>query len=128
MKEACPCGSGATYAKCCGRLHSGAEKAVTAEALMRSRYSAFVLGLEDYLLATWHPDTRPASLDLGEDSGTRWLGLEVCRHEPLDADHARVDFVARWRFEGRGHRLHEISNFVREEGVWYYLDGQILEK
>ena len=61
--SACPCGSGRAYAACCGRLHSGAENAASAETLMRSRYSAYVLKLEDYLLATWHPDTRPRQLE-----------------------------------------------------------------
>ena len=115
----CPCGSGRNYADCCGRWHAGAA-APDAEALMRSRYSAYALGLHDYLLATWHPDTRPASLD---DSPTRWLGLEVKRHERRDDAHAVVEFVARFRVDGRGHRLHETSRFVREDGRWYYVDG-----
>ena len=87
---------------------------------MRSRYSAYVLNLHDYLLATWHESTRPASL---EDSPTRWLGLEVKRHAEQDAAHATVEFVARFRADGRGHRLHETSRFVREDGRWFYLDG-----
>ena len=92
---------------------------------MRSRYSAYVLKLTDYLLATWHPSTRPPSLDLAEDDGTRWLGLEVRRHVQQDEAHATVEFVARYRIDGRGHRLHEISRFVREQGRWYYVDGEI---
>lgn len=123
--EACPCGSGGKYAACCGRLHSGAENASTAEALMRSRYSAFVLKLEDYLLATWHASKRPSELDLAADD-TKWLGLDVRRHEQADETHAVVEFVARYRIAGRGHRLHEISRFVREDGRWYYVDGELL--
>ena len=123
MKDACPCGSGRQYADCCGRLHSGAEIAADAEALMRSRYAAYVLRLHEYLLATWHPSTRPAELALADDP-TRWLGLDVRRHAVHDADHASVEFVARYRIAGRGHRLHELSRFVREDGRWYYVDGE----
>lgn len=123
--EACPCASGKRYASCCGRLHAGAENAPTAEALMRSRYSAYVQGLESYLLATWHESTRPASLNLAEDAATKWLGLDVKRHQQSDATHAIVEFVARYRIAGRGHRLHEISNFVREDGRWFYVDGEV---
>lgn len=92
---------------------------------MRSRYSAYVLDLEAYLLATWHPSTRPAALNLTDESGTKWLGLEVKRHQQQDGDHATVDFVARYRVAGRGHRLHEVSRFVREDGCWYYVDGDV---
>lgn len=122
--ETCPCGSGAPYARCCGRLHAGAENAANAEALMRSRYSAYVLQLEDYLLATWHASTRPSELDLAAD-GTKWLGLEVKRHQQQDDRHATVEFVARYRIAGRGHRLSELSRFVKEDGRWYYVDGQL---
>ncbi len=89
---------------------------------MRSRYSAYLLKLAPYLLATWHSDTRPVNLDLNEDD-VRWLGLEVKRHEQQDADHATVEFVARYKQAGRGYRLHEISRFVRENGRWFYVDG-----
>jgi len=124
--SACPCGSGRAYAACCGRLHSGAENAASAETLMRSRYSAYVLKLEDYLLATWHPDTRPRQLDLAADAST-WLGLAVRRHEVQDASHASVEFVARYRVAGRGHRLHEISRFVHADGRWLYVDGEVCD-
>lgn len=122
----CPCGSGRTLQACCGRYHAGelAGQAPDAEALMRSRYSAFVLDRLDYLLASWHPDTRPASLEANEP-GLRWLGLEVKRHQRQDADHATVEFVARSKLGGRAHRLHEISRFERIDGRWYYLDGNL---
>ena len=123
----CPCGSGKSYAACCGPLHTGAAIAPTAEALMRSRYSAYGLGLEPYLLATWHSSTRPAALHLAEEPGTKWLGLAVKRHQVRDASHASVEFVARYRLAGRGHRLHETSAFVREDGRWFYVDGEISE-
>jgi SEC-C motif-containing protein len=122
----CPCGSGRAYETCCGRWHAGAQRllAPDAEALMRSRYSAYVLGLADYLLETWHPSTRPAALD-PDPPGLKWLGLDVKRHERVDDTHARVEFVARSRLAGRGHRLHETSRFVREDGRWYYVDGDL---
>lgn len=126
MTGPCPCGTGAAYAHCCGRWHAGPLhlQAPDAERLMRSRYSAYVLGLADYLLATWHPSTRPATLAL--DPPQRWLGLEVRRHAATGADHASVAFVARSRGPGgRAQRLQETSRFVREAGRWYYLDGEL---
>ncbi|MED5620181.1 YchJ family protein [Ideonella sp. BN130291] len=119
----CPCGTNLPYAACCGRWHGGTP-APDAQALMRSRYSAFVLGLTDYLLATWHPGTRPATIAPNEP-GLQWLGLQVKRHTPIDADHAEVEFVARSKLGGRAHRLHELSRFVREDGRWYYVDGDL---
>lgn len=92
---------------------------------MRSRYAAYVLGLELYLLATWHPSTRPAELKLDEDRPQRWLGLSIKRHEVQDENNAIVEFVARYKIAGRAYRLHEISRFVREDGRWFYVDGDI---
>ena len=122
----CPCGSGARLSDCCGRYHEGplAGQAPTAEALMRSRYSAFVLDRLDYLLATWHASTRPASLAPNEP-GLRWLGLTVRHHRVLDADRAEVAFVARSKLGGRAHRMAETSRFVREDGRWFYVDGDL---
>ena len=132
---ACPCGrlqgSGPkakplAYADCCGRFidHWDAQPAPDAECLMRSRYTAFVCERADYLLATWHPSHRPASLDF--DAAAQWLGLEVRGHWVKDADHAEVEFVARHRLGGRAVRLHERSRFLREGGRWYYVDGDML--
>lgn len=123
----CPCGAQQSYAACCGNYHAGGA-APTAEALMRSRYSAYVLVLEAYLLATWHASTRPMSFDLARDGATRWLGLEVKKHESTGTDSATVEFVARYRIAGHAHRLHETSRFLSEEGRWYYLDGEFPEK
>ncbi len=121
----CPCGSGNTLALCCGRWHGGAQRlqASDAQSLMRSRYSAYVLGLADYLLATWHPSTRPASLAL--TTGLRWLGLQIKRSPPADGDSAVVEFVARSKLGGRAQRMHETSRFVREDGRWFYMDGDL---
>jgi SEC-C motif domain protein len=122
----CACGSSRTYAACCGRWHAGAQhlQAPDAEALMRSRYAAYVLGLDAYLRETWHPSTRPTEM-LEFEPAQRWLGLEVRRHLQADADHATVEFVARSKLAGRAARLHETSRFVREAGRWYYLDGEV---
>lgn len=95
---------------------------------MRSRYCAYTMGLEAYLLATWHASTRPPALDLSDDKDTRWLGLEVRRHQATGGDTAIVEFVARYKIGGRAHRLHETSRFVLEEGRWYYVDGEFPEK
>lgn len=121
----CPCGSTKPYAACCARYVDTNEPASSAEALMRSRYTAYTLLREDYVLATWHPSTRPSSLGLAEDAQTKWLGLEVKRHEQQDTDHAIVEFVARYKVNGRAHRLHEVSRFVREDGRWFYVDGDV---
>ena len=94
---------------------------------MRSRYVAYALGHESYLLATWHPSTRPADLKLEEDP-LRWLGLTIKRHELQDDSHATVEFVARYKIDGRAYRLHEISRFVREDGRWFYIDGDIKDR
>ena len=120
----CPCGSPKSFGACCGPALAGTTPAPTAEALMRSRYSAHVLDDRDYLLATWHPSKRPAELAPMEP-GLRWLGLDVKRCASTDADHATVEFVARSKLGGRAHRLHEVSRFVREGGRWYYLDGDL---
>ena len=130
----CPCGRTAArgrrlaYADCCGRFvedfeGEGGAPAPDAESLMRSRYTAFVLERAGYLLATWHPSTRPAALDF--EPGLVWLGLQVKAHLPLGDAHAQVEFVARARqASGRTVRLAERSRFVREGGRWYYVDGR----
>lgn len=120
---ACPCGSARALADCCGRYHAGLP-APDAESLMRSRYSAYVLGLEAYLRATWHPDTRPAALDLNETPRPQWLGLTVKAHVPLDATRATVAFVARYKLNGRAFKLHETSRFENLDGRWLYVDGE----
>lgn len=121
----CPCGSGAAYAQCCGLLHAGAA-AASAEALMRSRYSAYVLGLTRYLLASWHVSTRPSTIDLASDLHTRkWLGLSVRAQQDTGPESAMVEFIARYRVDGgSATRIQECSRFVREEGRWYYLDAE----
>ncbi len=119
--DPCPCGGG-PYGACCGPLHAGAA-APTAVALMRSRYSAFAVGLPSYLLATWHPDTRPRTLTLDED--VRWRRLQIvdtARGGPDDATGV-VEFRAAHRSADGAGVLHERSRFSRVGGRWAYLDG-----
>ncbi|MFJ7179006.1 YchJ family protein [Streptomyces massasporeus] len=116
----CACGLPQAYEACCGRFHSGGSAAPTAEALMRSRYCAFMKGDVAYLLRTWHPRTRPGRLDL--DPGMRWTGLEILRTSDGSAFHATgtVEFRASYR----GGSLHELSRFERVDGAWVYVDGE----
>ena len=118
----CPCESGNLYNNCCEPAHNGIP-VLTAEALMRSRYTAYVLGMEDYLLKTWAAETRPVALNLTNDTQTKWLGLQVKRTENPTENTAIVEFVARYKIGGKAERLHEISQFVRIDGCWYYLVG-----
>ena len=125
----CPCGSGLDLERCCGPLLDGSAAAETAEALMRSRYSAYVLRLDQYLLDTWHASTRPKELDLLETDVLQWLGLDI-RSQQLGAERARIEFIARYRVGGPGwpiERQHEIARFVKDEddGRWYYVDGEL---
>ena len=118
--DTCPCGGPSPFSACCGRYLDGGQRPETAEALMRSRYVAYVRQQADYLLRTWHPSTRPARLDFTEPG--HWLGLQVRRVTaggPLD-EQGTVEFVARYKVGGKAHRLHEISQFVRENGQWFY--------
>ncbi|MFE6332964.1 YchJ family protein [Streptomyces sp. NPDC057798] len=118
----CPCGRSEPYETCCGRFHSGAA-APTAEALMRSRYCAFVRGNAPYLLRTWHPRTRPARLDL--DPAMKWTGLEILAATEGSAFHATGSVTFRACF--RGGSLHERSRFERVDGAWVYVDGEFLD-
>jgi SEC-C motif-containing protein len=125
MNRPCPCGSNKQYIDCCGRYLDGNEMPTTAEALMRSRYTAYTLQREDYLLATWHTSTRPTTLNLSSDNATNWVRLEVKKHKQNDIHHAIVEFVAYYKINGRMHKLHEISQFVRVDSRWFYLSDII---
>ncbi len=118
----CPCG-GFSTATCCGPILAGANPAVTAEALMRSRYTAFALGLVDHLVATWDPATRPVELTV--PAAQTWHGLRIldtARGGALDAD-GEVEFIATYRIGGEEAQLHERSRFRRDAGRWLYVDG-----
>lgn len=127
--EACPCGSALALTDCCGRWHAG-EPAASPEALMRSRYSAYCLGLIDYLLATTLP-AQQAGLDRTSISawsaGSQWLGLSVESNEAPAGDpaHAFVTFTARWRDVSGEHEQRERSAFVNCAGRWYFLDPTV---
>jgi SEC-C motif domain protein len=119
----CPCGTGLPHAECCGRLHDGTVTAATAEQLMRSRYSAFALGDAGYLLGTWHPTTRPRSLEIDRD--VRWTGLDVLATTggSLMSSEGTVEFRAHYVSGRTAGAQHENSRFVRDGGQWRYLDG-----
>ncbi len=126
----CPCQSGLSYAQCCGRFLKAADNSAspqTAEQLMRSRYSAYVLGYSQYLLNTWHPQYRPQKIDLS-DSAQQWIGLKIkdtVKGMPQD-DNGEVHFIARYKINGKASRLEERSQFVKMAGQWFYTTGQLL--
>lgn len=125
-RPGCPCGSGQPLAACCGMYLERRAEAPTAEALMRSRYVAFALRNAGYLLETWDPTQRPRRLELDGDR-TEWLGLEILGSErggEGDSE-GRVEFIARFRSQGREQALHEHSRFRKVDGRWLYVDGEI---
>ena len=120
LSSPCPCGTGRLAESCCAPVHSGAVQAPTAEALMRSRYSAFVVGDVDHLLASWHPQTRPEGVQ--PDPGLRWTKLEIVETSGgglFDAE-GIVEFRAHYSDGGRRGDMHERSRFVRHDGAWVY--------
>lgn len=124
----CPCGTGVSYQRCCGPLHAAAQKPKDALTLMRARYSAYVRKNSEFLLSTWHPSTRPPTLDLADRPGlrTHWLGLQVISHRTMDPQRQEVSFIARVKVGGGpAQRLAERSRFLLDDGVWYYVDGEI---
>lgn len=125
-RDPCPCGSGRPYPECCGLWHAGAP-APDAQSLMRSRYSAYVLCNEQYLLATWHPSTRPGSIPFNKNQ--KWLGLSVIEASTTGVASAEVEFIARSRVSNAAAvRQHERSRFVLEGGRWFYVDGDLVER
>ena len=120
----CPCNSGKNLSECCEPYHK-VETAPTAEALMRARYSAFVLGLSEYIWETWHPDTRP-DLDVLGGIGLKWINLEILDTEAglVPDNQGKVHFVASYVTGGKGKKLDENSDFVKEDGLWLYVDGE----
>lgn len=122
----CPCQSGQSANLCCLPFIQETAIPANAEALMRSRYSAYALGKMEYLQKTWHPTTRPP-ISSGDEDGVsiKWIGLTILEHH-TDGDTATVSFVATCKVSGRLHRMQEISRFVREDARWWYLDGEII--
>ena len=129
--QPCPCGgvpAGGHFDACCRRYLDGLVASPDAERLMRSRYTAYATGNAAYVLATWHASTRPASLTLdppGTPHATKWLALTIHRHECLDETHAQVEFTARYRDGGRAFKMTELSQFIKEDGHWLYVDGVV---
>jgi len=124
----CPCGSGKSFDQCCEPCLSGEQPATTAEALMRSRYTAYVVGDSQYLLATWHPSTRPPTLELPTDVKWQSLKIKSTRKGQQNETNGTVEFIAVSKTDGKAHRLHENSGFVYENNQWFYLEGKILCK
>jgi len=131
----CPCGTGTKYLHCCGRFVSHSDylplaRPETAEDLMRSRYSAYVLDDEAYLIQTWHESTRPERLGLDVNEPARWVGLVIINTKKGKEDDAEgwVEFVAYYKSNGSMMRIHENSHFIKENGQWLYLDGELKEE
>jgi len=124
-EESCPCDSGNPFRLCCGPLLARLSPATSAEALMRSRYTAYVLGNIDYLLSSWDPNTRPDNIQL--DASQKWLGLKIRKtvNGSIHDNSGEVEFVARYKIAGRGYRLHENSHFSKTSGQWLYVDGDL---
>lgn len=123
--DLCPCCSGKSFAACCQPLLAGRLAAASALELMRSRYTAYVLRDVDYILRTWHPSTRPAHLD--PHTMVAWNGLQIIVAAAEETDRATVEFKARTNAAGKMLLLHEKSRFVRENGQWLYVDGEVSE-
>jgi SEC-C motif-containing protein len=115
-KSRCPCGSNLPLSQCCEPYINNTSTAPTAEALMRSRYTAYTLSNDTYLLETWHSSTRPVRIDM--DASLQWVRLEI-----INSEHDRVEFIVTYKIQGKAHRLHENSRFVFEDQKWFYLDA-----
>lgn len=121
--QSCACG-GVDFELCCGRFIVQGADALDAETLMRSRYSAYALADENYLRKTWHVSTCPTESIVSDEGHVKWLSLVVHKHVQGEDDlSAQVEFTARYKVQGRAHKLHEISDFVRENGRWFYVSG-----
>ena len=120
IKQSCPCGSGQPLDQCCAVYISGDQLAPSAEALMRSRYTAYVQHNEAYILSTWHLSTRPLTVPMDTAPPSKWLSLEI-----IDCKNDSVEFIARYKVQGKAYRLHEKSRFVCEDKYWYYIDGEV---
>ena len=121
----CPCGSELSFNQCCRPFHDG-KAAPTAEALMRSRYSAYVLANGNYLHRSWHASTRPTKKSLQQLPPTQWTDLTIVRTEQggVNDTTGLVEFIARYQEGLQIKQLHETSRFVREGGRWFYIEGQ----
>ncbi|MGY4709904.1 YchJ family protein [Mycolicibacterium sp. CBM1] len=125
--DACPCGSGELFGRCCLALHRGERQAATAEELMRSRYSAYAVGDADYIWRTWHPSTRPAASP--PDGELSWTGLDVVDvvHGGVGDETGEVEFRAHFRDGRQSGALHERSRFAVRARRWFYVDGELFD-
>ncbi|MDX1525272.1 MAG: YchJ family metal-binding protein [Pseudidiomarina maritima] len=123
MGKKCPCGGG-KYANCCGPFHTGTKLPRTAEQLMRSRYSAFARNLVEYIAATWHPSTRPEQLELSDNPV--WLQLQIIA-SGSQGNRGYVHFIAYFAAEDGIAEMEEESEFIREQGRWWYLNAISVE-
>lgn len=123
----CICGSGLDSAVCCARYHSGEQIAPTAEALMRSRFTAYALRNVDYMLGTWDSSKRPQGIDLSKEDGVVWTRLEIIGTKKGGEKDSKglVEFKAYYTLNEEEYAMHELSRFVKKDGRWYYLDGQV---
>ena len=121
----CPCCSGLPFADCCERVIGDQKIAKTAEQLMRSRYTAFTLAENQYLMDSWAKETRPKGIH-AEDDNIQWLSLEIkaCENGNIHDTDGTVQFTANFLSGGHLCKLHEKSNFIRKDKLWYYLDGE----
>lgn len=122
----CPCGSEKDFTHCCAPYLRGDAFPPSAEALMRSRYTAYVKHDDAYLLTSWDPQTRPDNPSPSADKGTTWIDLRIVRSEAGgETDNAGVvEFIAAYDVRGVPGQLHETSRFRRNEaGHWVYIDG-----
>ena len=124
-KETCPCGSDKQFKECCQPIIQGINKATTAEQLMRSRYTAFTLADNDYLMKSWAAETRPEEIN-AEDGSIQWLNLQVeeCEKGSAKDETGFVTFTASFLSSGHLCKLHEKSSFIKEKDLWYYLEGE----
>ncbi len=121
----CPCGQPNPADACCYALFIGDTVADTCERLMRARYTAYVQRNESFLIASWHPSTRPENVPF--DALTHWIGLKVINSRGGASDAlGEVEFIATFKQQGKAYKMHERSRFVQEQGQWFYLDGAIL--
>lgn len=123
----CPCSPNKAYADCCLPFHQKIKLPNNAEQLMRSRYSAYVLNLTDYISETWHPTTRPSLAQLTAHP-VQWIKLTINKTwQSLQADEAFVDFDAFYEANGQFQKMHEVSRFVFINNRWFYIDGKVSE-
>ncbi|MBM4208520.1 MAG: YchJ family protein [Gammaproteobacteria bacterium] len=124
----CPCGSGFDYAGCCGAFHTGEAQSATAEALMRSRFTAYVMDNMAYIQRTWDSSTRPSEEKLnfgGEEIVWQKLALINAKKGQADDQKGVVEFKAYYLKDGVEHVLHEVSRFIKTNNRWFYVDGVV---